>query len=159
MRSSRLVVVLVLLGCGTSAPPPAHVDQPEPVASAPAPAASSAASAPTAQPPTPSAAPVDAPHAAAAEDHFTGRITAITFHCEVDGSCNVTVDGKKTVDFGHDTRGEPPAEWGSAEQLFALHRAQSSLVGRRVEVFAATDDHERYTLRGNRAYYVHLLRR
>ena len=134
MRSSRFVVLVVLLGCGTSTPPSAHVDEPAPVASAPAPAAS------------------------AAEDHFTGRITAITFHCEVDGSCNVTVDGKKTVDFGHDTRGEPPAEWGSAEQLFALHRAQANLVGRRVDVFAATDDHESYTLRGKRAYYVHVLR-
>ncbi len=160
MRSSRSVVALLLLvGCGASSSPPAHVGDPDPAPVAPHPAAS-AALAPPPPPPSASAAPPDdGPDVPAAEDHFTGRITAIGFGCEVDASCHVTIDGTKTVDFGHDTRGEPPAAWGSAETLFALKRSQATLVGRRVEVFAATDDHRSYTLRGKSAYYIHVLRR
>lgn len=149
MRSSCLVVALLLVvGCGASSPPPAPV--------APPPAA------PALPPPSPTvsaASPDDDPRGPATEDHFTGRITAIRFGCVVDASCNVTIDGTKTVDFGHDTRGEPPTPWGSAETLFALQRSQSTLVGRRVEVFAATADHRGYTLRGKSAYYIHMLRR
>jgi hypothetical protein len=166
LRSALVgLALLASVGCGGSTPPAAQT-----ASVAPPPAASSAAPAPpppTPPPPLPPAAsasaapaqPDDAPPPPAAEERFTGRITAIRFGCQVDASCNFTVDGTKTVDFGHDTRGEPPAEWGEVQSLFALHRSGAKLVGRRVEVFAATDDHRSYTLRGKRAYYVHVLRR
>jgi hypothetical protein len=109
--------------------------------------------------PAPPPEPAESASRAAVDERFTGKITAITFGCQIDASCNLVVDGTKYVDFGHDTRGEAPAEWGKADALWALKSTPSSGVGRTVEVFAATLDHESYTLRGKSTYYVHVLGR
>jgi hypothetical protein len=104
--------------------------------------------------PTASVVPADA-----AEARFTGRITDISFACEVDGSCDLVVDGRKHVHLGHDTRGEPPTEWGDAAGLFTLGREQGPVVGRTVAVFAATTGPDDYTIQGKKTYYVRVLDR
>lgn len=67
----RLVLVLCLAvaagACGSSAPP----------------AGTPPIAAPSASPP--------------AEARFTGRITDVTFGCDVDASCHLTVDGTRDV--------------------------------------------------------------
>jgi hypothetical protein len=93
------------------------------------------------------------------DERFTGRITEVHLGCAVDASCDLVVDGTKHVHFGHDTRAEPPSEWGDAESLWAISREEGSGVGRMVEVFAATTDHQYYTIKGKSAYYIRVLGR
>lgn len=104
----------------------------------------------------PPAAPTPAPVQPANTEKFTGTITAIDFGCAVDRRCSLVVDGTKQVAFGHDSRGQPPAEWGNSDALFELMEQPQQGVGRRVEVFAAKDAGG-YTLRGSTAYYVKVL--
>lgn len=91
------------------------------------------------------------------EERFSGTITEIDFGCAADRRCWLVVDGGKRVAFGHDTRGQPPAEWGSSDALFELMEEPQQGVGRRVEVYAAKDPGGGYTLRGKSAYYVKVL--
>ena len=105
----------------------------------------------TAPPPTP-----PAPQQASNEETFTGTITKIDFGCALDARCSMVVDNSKTVDFGHDTRGAPPAEWGNSEAVFELMEQPDQGVGKRVEVFAAKHEGG-YTLRGKAAYYIKVL--
>ena len=105
----------------------------------------------------PPAAPAPAPVQQSGEETFTGTITAIDFGCAADRRCSLVVDGTKQVAFGHDSRGQPAAEWGSSDALFELMEQPQQGVGRRVEVFAAKDPGGGYTLRGKAAYYIKVL--
>jgi hypothetical protein len=92
------------------------------------------------------------------DDRFTGKITQISFGCGVDASCDLIVDGTRHVHFGHDTRGEQtPSVWGSADELWTLTHAPDNGVGRTIEVFAATTDHQFYSIQGKATYYIKLV--
>ena len=97
------------------------------------------------------------PATSATEGRFTGKITSINFGCAVDASCDLVVDGTKHVHFGHDSRGAPPREWGTSDDLWPLMELPDSGVGRTVEVFAATTDQVNFTLAGKAAYYIKLV--
>src|SRR5688500_4275929 len=86
------------------------------------------------------------------EETFTGTITQIDFGCAADARCSMTVDTTKVVHFGHDSRGQTPAEWGNSDAVMELMGEPQQGVGKRVEVFAAKQDGG-YTLRGKGAYY------
>jgi len=105
------------------------------------------------------------------EEKFSGKVTSVNFGCAVDASCNLTVDGKKYVHFGHDTRGEKETEWGNADELWKLWQGDAKQgVGKTVEVFAAViqieygensppanpDDIQgkSYTIQGKKEYYI-----
>lgn len=106
----------------------------------------------------PARPPASAPPAQqAAEETFTGAITQIDFGCAADARCSLVVDNTKTVAFGHDSRGQAPAEWGDSAALFELMGEPQQGVGRRVEVFAAKNPDGGYTLRGKSTYYVKVL--
>ena len=107
----------------------------------------------------PPVAPAPAPAAISKDTGmtFTGKITQISFGCAVDGSCDLTVDGTKHVHFGHDTRGQPPTEWGRADDLWTLMNAPDQGVGRTIEVSAATTDEVNYTIEGKKTYYIKVL--
>ena len=93
------------------------------------------------------------------DEKFTGKISSVNFGCAVDGSCDMIVDGVKYVHFGHDTRMEEPTKWGNSDELWELwHEDSEQGVGRTVEVFAATDDHEGYTIQGKNEYYIKVLK-
>ena len=138
-------IVIFAVGCRPSAPATPGVGMPPPaepgIGSPPPPRFGSSAT------------------VGAMDERFTGRITEVQFGCAVDASCNLVVDGTKHVHFGHDTRGEGPSEWGNADSLWTLQQAPDSGVGRLVEVYAATSDHQSYTLQGKAAYYVRVLGR
>jgi hypothetical protein len=106
---------------------------------------------------TPAAA--DIAHAEeASEARFTGKITSITFRCAVDAHCVVVVDGHKSVDFGHDTRGaKTQPKKGQSDDLWSLQGEPHDGVGRTVEVFAAALGGDNYSIYGKATYYVRVV--
>lgn len=139
------ICLLALAGCRPSTRPTRYPSEP---------------SRQYASPPPQQYSNVPPPHAnavAPGEARFSGRITEIHFGCAVDASCNLVVDGTKHVHFGHDTRGEPASEWGDADSLWPLMQTPGSGVGRTVEVYAASDSPESFTIQGKRAYYIRVL--
>ena len=123
----RIVALLFLIACGNATKP--------------------------ATPPTTPPAPP--PAASEAEEKFTGTITEANFGCAADARCYLVVDGKR-VDFGHDSRGQTPAEWGNSDEVMGLMEDPKQGVGRKVEVFAAKND-SGYTLRGKSTYYIKVI--
>ena len=130
----RFSIVVILAACASSSPAPTT---------------------PTAPPPAPTTPTTPAP--APGDEKFTGRLTSINFGCAVDASCNLVVDGTKHVHFGHDTRGQPPTAWGTADSLWPLMQSPDHGVGKRVEVFAARIEPNYYTIEGKADYYIKVL--
>src|SRR2546423_731548 len=62
------------------------------------------------------AIPADPPKPSVGGDEkLTGTITEINFGCAIDASCDLVIDGKARVHFGHDTRGEHGSPWGHVD--------------------------------------------
>ena len=93
-------------------------------------------------------------------EKLSGTITQIDFGCARDASCDLTLDARTIVHFGHDTRGENPRrDWGKVDDALwaAWHDDPKHGVGKRVEVFAAKDQPDHYTIQGSTTYYIKLV--
>lgn len=127
----RALLFVILVACGGGGTPaPTTPTQPTP----------------TEQPP------------AANEEKFTGTITQINFGCAADARCDLTVDGARHVHFGHDTRLQGGATaWGNTEEIYTLMGTPNDGVGRKVEVFAAKQSDNQFTIEGKTDYYIKVL--
>jgi hypothetical protein len=92
------------------------------------------------------------------EQKFTGTITKAYFGCEVDRSCDLVLDDKVWVHFGHDTRLQAPSEWGNADSLWVPREERGALIGKKVEVYAAGNALDGYTIKGKKEYYIRLVK-
>ena len=82
---------------------------------------------------------------------FVGVVESLDNGCAQDGICSLKISGKKVIS----GQGWDNGPWGS--QDWQQTYGPSEILGKKVEVFAKKDG-QNYSLKGNKKYYIKLIK-